>query len=249
MPGGARWPARYGCSFWARTAALGKAHSGQLRDNATSELASRPRGPAGVLRSRERFVRGPVALRRAAPGRKPAATRRARAGTALRAVSPARRSGDRRSDGAPARRRGCSLELAMAISLTSLGSSQTFPFPQPRTEAASLFWNRRDTMIVPPSPHARSIQRGRAWPGRRAERRAGRRDTAALSGSSPAGAAVAEKAVAVPPGPQMGSLWSTRIRSASQVTGRSRLHRCTSLLRGGGQAALPRDRPAVPALS
>lgn len=40
------------------------------------------------------------------------------------------------------------LELAMEISLTSLGSSQTLFLPQPRTEAASLFWSLRETMVA-----------------------------------------------------------------------------------------------------
>jgi len=37
----------------------------------------------------------------------------------------------------------------MAISLDSMGSSQTLFFPQERTEAASLFWNLRDTILLP----------------------------------------------------------------------------------------------------
>lgn len=38
------------------------------------------------------------------------------------------------------------LELAKEISLTSFGSSHTLFLPQPRTEAASLFCNLRDTI-------------------------------------------------------------------------------------------------------
>lgn len=52
-------------------------------------------------------------------------------------------------------------ELALAISLVSLGSSQTFFLPQRRTLEASLFWSRsilrRTTHTA--QPHARS--RGR----------------------------------------------------------------------------------------
>ena len=49
------------------------------------------------------------------------------------------------------------LELAIEISLTSLGSSQTFPFPHLRTLEASLFWSFRETIVaflrsVPRSP-------------------------------------------------------------------------------------------------
>ena len=47
------------------------------------------------------------------------------------------------------RERGCqySLELAIEISLTSLGSSHTFLIPQLRTEAASRFCSLRDTIL------------------------------------------------------------------------------------------------------
>ena len=37
-------------------------------------------------------------------------------------------------------------ELALEISLTSLGSSQILRLPQPTTEAASRFWVRRLTL-------------------------------------------------------------------------------------------------------
>ena len=40
-------------------------------------------------------------------------------------------------------------ELAMEISLTSLGSSQTFPLPHLRTLAASRFCSFRDTIFAP----------------------------------------------------------------------------------------------------
>lgn len=49
-------------------------------------------------------------------------------------------------------RRPNSLELAMEMSLTSLGSSHTFLRPQPRTEEASLFCSFRETC----TPHART---------------------------------------------------------------------------------------------
>ena len=39
------------------------------------------------------------------------------------------------------------LELAIEISLTSLGSSQTFRRPHESTDAASRFWSLRDTMV------------------------------------------------------------------------------------------------------
>lgn len=48
-------------------------------------------------------------------------------------------------------RGGASLELAMEISLTSLGSSHTFRSPHDSTDAASRFCSFRDTM-VPPLP-------------------------------------------------------------------------------------------------
>merc|ERR1719201_247744 len=38
-------------------------------------------------------------------------------------------------------------EFAMEISLTSFGSSQIFLFPHLSTEAASLFWSLRDTIL------------------------------------------------------------------------------------------------------
>lgn len=38
-------------------------------------------------------------------------------------------------------------ELAIEISLASFGSSQTFPFPQPSTLAASRFWIFSDTIF------------------------------------------------------------------------------------------------------
>ena len=40
------------------------------------------------------------------------------------------------------------LELAMEISLTSLGSSQTLPFPHLRTLEASRFWSLSDTIAT-----------------------------------------------------------------------------------------------------
>lgn len=44
-------------------------------------------------------------------------------------------------------------ELAMEISLTSLGSSQTLPRPHLRTLEASLFWSLSETIagVLPPS--------------------------------------------------------------------------------------------------
>lgn len=42
----------------------------------------------------------------------------------------------------------CVRELAMEISLTSLGSSQTLPLPHLRTLAASRFWSFRDTISL-----------------------------------------------------------------------------------------------------
>lgn len=41
-------------------------------------------------------------------------------------------------------------ELAMEMSLVSLGSSQTFPFPHFITEAASRFWGFSDTIFASP---------------------------------------------------------------------------------------------------
>ena len=46
------------------------------------------------------------------------------------------------------RERESLLELAMEISLTSLGSSQTLPFPHLRTLEASRFWSLSDTIAV-----------------------------------------------------------------------------------------------------
>lgn len=40
------------------------------------------------------------------------------------------------------------LELAMEISLTSLGSSQTFPLPHLSTLAESRFWSFNDTIAA-----------------------------------------------------------------------------------------------------
>ena len=38
-------------------------------------------------------------------------------------------------------------ELASEISLISFGSSQTFPFPQSRTDAAKRFWSLSETKM------------------------------------------------------------------------------------------------------
>ena len=46
------------------------------------------------------------------------------------------------------RERESLLELAMEISLTSLGSSQTLPFPHLRTLEASRFWSLSDTIAT-----------------------------------------------------------------------------------------------------
>ena len=44
-------------------------------------------------------------------------------------------------------------ELAFEISLTSLGSSQTLPSPQPNTDAARRFWVLRLTLQPDTSQH------------------------------------------------------------------------------------------------
>ena len=56
------------------------------------------------------------------------------------------------------------LELAMLISLTSLGSSHTLRLPHLSTEAARRFWSSSETPIAPEDP-------GREGPGDDSERR------------------------------------------------------------------------------